>query len=179
MNMSSNNEAHLEHPEATYERTDLSATGVLGFLVGLAITLALIHLVLWGMYRYLDHYQTRSQPRLSPLQNVHPDQPDSRTVQQFPLPRLQPDPVADLNKFRAQQDAILSSYGPSSAQAGAVRIPIERAIDMLAQRGLPTRPEAGGVGQGNPALGPAATRSRAAGAQKPGAQKQTNQAAPQ
>jgi hypothetical protein len=166
MNMSSNN-AHLEHAGSGYEREDLSAAGVLGFLVGLAITLGLIHLVLWGMYRYLDNYQARSAPRLSPLQNVHPDQPDRRAVEQFPLPRLQADPVADMNKFRAQEDAVLSSSGPSVAQSGASRIPIERAMDILAERGLPTRPQAGGASQGNPALGAAATQSKAGGAAQP------------
>jgi hypothetical protein len=165
MNTSSNN-PHLEHPEAGYERQDLSATGVLGFLVGLAITMVLIHLVLWGMYRYLDHYQSATQPALSPLQNVHPDQPDARTVQQFPLPRLQADPVADMNKFRAEEDAVLNSYGPSPAQSGASRIPIERAMDVLAQRGLPTRPPTEGQQPGGSAAGAAAAHPGGAGGQR-------------
>jgi hypothetical protein len=37
----------------------------------------------------------------------------------------------------------LNSYGWVDQQAGIARIPIDRAMALLAQRGLPTRPQAG------------------------------------
>jgi hypothetical protein len=163
MNTHNNNDAHLENPDTGYDRTDLSATGVLGFLVGLALVMLLIHIVLWGMYRYLDHYQANRQPRLSPLQTVHAEGRAHESVERFPLPRLQADPVADLNKYRFQQDYLLGSYGQSSAPGGAVRIPIERAMDLLVQQGLPTRPQAAAPDTGNPALGASAARAAAPG----------------
>ncbi len=148
MNTHSNNEARLENPETGYDRTDLSATGVLGFLVGLAIVMLLIHIVLWGMFRYLDRSQAAGQPPVNPLQTVHPSSSAQQSVEQFPLPRLQADPVAEMNRYRAQQDFLLNSYGQSSAPGGASRIPIERAMDLLVQQGLPTQPSSGAASSG-------------------------------
>ncbi len=39
----------------------------------------------------------------------------------------------------------MHSYGWVDQPAGVVRIPIDRAMELLAQRGLPTRPQAGTV----------------------------------
>src|SRR5207247_7461652 len=52
-------------------------------------------------------------------------------------PRLQVNPQADWQRVRATDEARLSSYGQDAG--GAVRIPIDRAIDLVAQRGLPAR----------------------------------------
>jgi hypothetical protein len=61
-----------------------------------------------------------------------------------PAPRLQPDPRADLLAQRALEDALLETYGWVDKSRGIVRVPIERAIDVLAERGLPARPAAPG-----------------------------------
>jgi hypothetical protein len=50
-----------------------------------------------------------------------------------PTPRLQVDQAGDLSDFRAQEDAALSSYGRQS-NSGAIRVPIERAIEIMAAR---------------------------------------------
>ena len=55
-----------------------------------------------------------------------------------PEPRLQLDAPLDLKRLREQEDAVLNSYGWIDKSSGTVRIPIERAIDLLAQRGLPS-----------------------------------------
>jgi hypothetical protein len=54
----------------------------------------------------------------------------------FPAPRLQYDDVYDLNLFRSSEDAWLSSTGRTAQ--GSIHIPIERAIDLIAQQGLPS-----------------------------------------
>jgi hypothetical protein len=53
----------------------------------------------------------------------------------FAPPRLQTDPVGDLNRLKAQQRAQLTGYGWVDRDRGLVRIPIERAMDMIAARG--------------------------------------------
>jgi hypothetical protein len=58
-----------------------------------------------------------------------------------PEPRLQTNPREDLQKFREQEDTVLTSYGWVDRNAGIVRIPIEEAMKLTVQRGLPTRPE--------------------------------------
>jgi hypothetical protein len=51
----------------------------------------------------------------------------------------------EINDFRLQEEKTLNSYGWVDKQAGVARIPIDRAMELLAQRGLPTRPQAGAV----------------------------------
>ncbi|MCG6928173.1 MAG: hypothetical protein LJF30_23055 [Acidobacteria bacterium] len=55
-----------------------------------------------------------------------------------PLPRLQTLPEVDLAEFRAQEDAILGSYAWVEKDRGVVRIPVEEAMRIVAERGLPT-----------------------------------------
>src|SRR5260370_41758911 len=84
-----------------------------------------------GMSAAVFHYFVRHQPlgpRSSPLENV-------RTLP--PLPPLQVFPVQDLNEYRPAKDANLNSYAWEDRQAGVVRIPVDRAMDLLLQRGLP------------------------------------------
>lgn len=55
----------------------------------------------------------------------------------FPEPRLQIRPGDDLAKLQARDEAELNSYGWIDKPAGVVRIPIERAMQLLVERGLP------------------------------------------
>jgi hypothetical protein len=64
-------------------------------------------------------------------------------TQQFPTPRVQTDDgnqdVADLH---AREDLLLENYTRVDGKPGTVRIPIERAMELVAQRGLPVAPAA-------------------------------------
>jgi hypothetical protein len=59
-------------------------------------------------------------------------------TQSFPTPRLQTDDgnqdVADLHE---REDLLLDNYSWIDRSKGKVRIPIERAMELIAQRGLP------------------------------------------
>ncbi len=128
------------HPETGYDRSDLSARGVVSFLIGLAITLVLIHIVIWGFLRYFSHNQLVSPPPSAAI--VTPANQTGKLgdpTLRFPAPTLQPDPTADMNKFRAAEEEQLNSYGWVDKSAGVMHIPVERAIDIVAQVGLPTR----------------------------------------
>jgi hypothetical protein len=59
-----------------------------------------------------------------------------------PEPRLEANPQKDLLALRRQEDALLNDYGWVDRPKGIVRIPIERAIELTAKRGLPSRPSA-------------------------------------
>jgi hypothetical protein len=139
---------HQEHDEVAYEREDLSPRGIFAFLIGLALVGVLIHFALKGMYGYLDAYQKEHQPPLNPL--VSQTENESRKVSnadiaRFPQPRLETNERLEINAFRLQEEKTLNSYGWIDQKAGIVRIPIDRAMELLAQRGLPTRPQAGAV----------------------------------
>jgi len=55
-----------------------------------------------------------------------------------PAPRLQALPEIELAEFRAQEDAILGSYAWVEKDRGVVRIPVEEAMRLVAERGMPT-----------------------------------------
>jgi len=62
-----------------------------------------------------------------------------------PEPRLQEQPKIELKDLRADEDAILGSYGWIDPNKGIVRIPIDQAIDIVAQKGLPSKPSPAGL----------------------------------
>jgi hypothetical protein len=56
---------------------------------------------------------------------------------EFPEPRLIVTPAVDFEKLRAQEDEELKSYDWIDRKSGIVRIPIDRAMELIVQRGLP------------------------------------------
>jgi hypothetical protein len=132
--------------EMDFEREDLTPKPILIFLGSLAVGCVLVYFILRGMYSYLDSYQNHHQPAQSPL--VQQTTVDTRIVSpgditRFPQPRLEDDERREINDFREQEEQTLNSYGWVDQQAGVVRIPIDRAMQLMAQRGLPTRPQSG------------------------------------
>lgn len=68
----------------------------------------------------------------------------------FPMPRLERDPAANMARLRAAEEASLYQYGWLNRPAGIVRLPIERAMELTASRGVPVgRPHPSG-GLANP-----------------------------
>jgi hypothetical protein len=57
----------------------------------------------------------------------------------FPTPRLEQDERTQLNDIRISEEQKLASYDWVDQKAGTVRIPIDRAMELVAQRGLPVR----------------------------------------
>jgi hypothetical protein len=135
-----------EHEEEGFEHQDLTAHGVYGFLISLAVGGVLVYFVVWGLYHFLDARQRSHQPEQSPL--VKQVETDTRVVSpddvaKFPQPRLERNERVEINDFRLQEEQTLNSYGWVDEKTGVVRIPIERAMQLLAQRGLTTMPKAG------------------------------------
>jgi hypothetical protein len=56
-----------------------------------------------------------------------------------PEPRLQVTPAAELGALRVEEDALLRNYGWIDGETA--RIPIERAMEIISERGLPARKE--------------------------------------
>jgi|SRR5271167_3109133 len=132
-----------------FEREDLSASGVLYFIAGVG-ALGLVGLLLMiGFYKLLDERARKAQPAVSPLATNVPK--DTRNLAEgykdylkdnFPAPRLEIDERTELNDDRLAEEEKLNSYGYVDASHVTVRIPIERAMDLIAQRGLPVRSQA-------------------------------------
>ena len=124
-----------------FEQEDLSSSGVFYFLAGLALLGIVIYLIVFGMYRFLDNYERAHQPPLSPMATP---QADTRTfapenLQAFPQPRLEENERTQLRSFIEDQDRKLATYDWLDKDRGTVRIPIDRAMELIVQRGLPVR----------------------------------------
>ena len=136
------------HAEEGYERQDLSAQSVFAFLISLVVGGVMVYFIVWGLYHFMDARQRARQPQLSPL--VKQVETDTRIVspdeiKKFPAPRLERNERIEIKDFRLKEEQTLNSYGWVDEKAGVVRIPIERAMELVAQRGLPTTPKAGTI----------------------------------
>jgi hypothetical protein len=126
--MNGNNRAG-EQPRRGHETSDanirnLILAGVI--LCGLVIAGLLVS---GGVLHYFVGHQGLGPPA-SPFENVRMLPPE---------PRLQVSAPKDLKQYKAAQEELLNSYGWVDENAGIVRIPIGRAMDILAQKGLPLR----------------------------------------
>lgn len=132
-NLSSKPQGRQRAAGEGYEKRDASAPWVFGIVAFLLISGLIMHFVLAGVMERLE-------------KTPHPtdDWTGARhrggaTTQVKGVPHLQLVPAEDLHKFREQEDAELNTYGWIDRTAGVVRIPIARAMDLLLERGLPTR----------------------------------------
>jgi hypothetical protein len=139
---------------AGYERTDASVTGIAVFMVSLLIFVAVTGLLCYGIGKVINsHMNAEDGPNskwtktadIRQLGNM-PSSPElqnkvSELTQTFPTPRLLTDDgdqdVADLH---AREALLLENYSWVDQSKGKVRIPIERAMELIAQRGLPVAP---------------------------------------
>jgi len=152
MSTNPNDSELLRNPSVDYDRTDLGARGILLFLAGLLVSGIFIELVIWGMFHFLSHSTLFAQGNPSPLVQVQKAMPETvpgsglqNTGQVntavFPEPRLQTDDATDMDKFRQQEQEILSAQ-PFEDSTGTVHIPIQQAMALIVERGLPVRPSA-------------------------------------
>jgi hypothetical protein len=117
---------------AAHEHTDANVWLIVKFLVWLGVAAAVIHVGLALLFNlFVAEREERTPPRY-PLATAE----SSRLP---PEPRLQRFPREDIQNLRRDEDATLNSYGWVDKSAGTVRIPIEEAMKLTLQRGLPSR----------------------------------------
>jgi hypothetical protein len=123
------------NPEVHHEESDVNIRAIFGFGIALTLTIMFVSFVVWGLFRY---FETRESRKVSPEFPLAAQQ-EKRLP---PEPRLQTNPRADLADLRAEEEKALQTYGWVDKNASVVRIPIEEAMKLMVQRGLPTRPQA-------------------------------------
>ncbi len=146
-----------ENRQRGYEASDVSVGRLVAFAAGLVGLVVLGVLGSEVVFRFFVRHQPLGPPA-SPFENV-------RTLP--PSPRLQIHAPLDLKEYLAGEDKILDSYGWVDQKAGIVRIPIDQAMTLLLQKGLPIRGSSPAKGQANTkgaALAPATTRMDGKGA---------------
>jgi hypothetical protein len=141
------NDINHEHAHGSYEREDMTPRNVLYFLLILGVATVFSLFLLRGFFKLLDRFEKASQPAVNPLVVKVPE--DTRHVPRgypqtaFPEPRLEDDERNQLDGILTEEQDRLYTYGWIDQKAGTVHIPIERAMDLLVQSGLPERSQNG------------------------------------
>jgi len=117
-----------------HEKRDISIRGALLLAVGIVAVVPLAMLAMNLLFRFLAAREARLQP--PPISQVPGE---ARPLP--PEPRLQMSPALDYRKIRAGEDEALASYGWIDRSRGKVRIPVARAIELLVEQPLPSRPQ--------------------------------------
>jgi hypothetical protein len=151
-----------DHPG--YETTDINVGGIIVFLAGLAGFVLIFFVFCFGMGKVINdalkkqdgpsdrwHQQAAMEGSRLPdgkLDNLASNpkieqQQLQAMTSQFPQPRLETDDGnQDITDLHAREDLLLDHYTYVNGKPGTIRIPIERAMQLIAERGLPTAPQA-------------------------------------
>ena len=159
-----NNDASGHEPEdrkpeeidisAGYERSDVKISGIVVFLTALAIFVVVTAVLSYGIGKVINAHMTREDgpdskwTRTADVRQLGnlPSSPELQNkiaalTQQFPTPRLQTDDGnQDITDLHLREDLLLDHYTWVDRAQGKVRIPVERAMELLAQSGLPVAP---------------------------------------
>jgi len=142
------NDMHNHEVHGDYEREDFSTATVVGSLIGLIVMCVVSFVIVVGMYRYLEKTQMEHAaanpmvPMKADTRHMTPgknsgDEP--MEIQAFPKPRLQRDDVEEMHDQLYDEEGRLQSYGWVDQDSGEARIPVARAMELIAERGLPVR----------------------------------------
>ena len=151
-----------EHPG--YETQDVSVTGIVTFLAGLSGFVIIFFFFCFAMGKAINYALVKHDGSVdkwhasvtmgaTPRGDKREDLTSNATMEQrqlqqmtqvFPTPRLETDDGnQDLADLHAREDLLLNYYSNSSdLAAGTIRIPIDRAMQLTVQRGLPQAPAA-------------------------------------
>ena len=138
-----------------YEGTDVKVSGIIVFLTALGIFVIVTAVLCVGIGKVINSELAKADGPVTKWN--HPVDPrklgnlaSSPEMQQefaklaktFPSPRLQTDDgYQEIADIHAKEDLLLENYSKIDGTAG-VRIPIERAMELIVQRGLPVAPAA-------------------------------------
>jgi hypothetical protein len=130
LNPSSQPQGQQEPATVGYEKRDASAKGIFAAAGGLFVVLIIAEFIIIWIY---SDFKKSSGPkdRFTGAVRQH--------AVNTSYPQLQLSPQADLKEFRDREEAELNTYGWINRTAGVVRIPIDKAMDLVLQQGLPTR----------------------------------------
>jgi hypothetical protein len=134
-----------------YERRDANVSTLLMFGAGLFVVIVVVFFAMKGVFDFFAISQKLGPPA-SPFEDV-------RVLP--PQPRLQVYPRMDLKTYCEAEQKDLNSYGWVDEHNGVVRIPVERAMDLTLERGLPSRPAAAGSSAKSSAPGETGSRNSA------------------
>ncbi len=124
----------IRNADVRHEPGDVNSAFLTKFGIGMAF---LIIVFLFGLYWLFDYFVQREAGLSAPPSRV--------TAKLPPEPRLQHHAARDMQEMRAAEDEAMQRYGWVDPAKGIVRIPVDRAMEIIAKKGLPVLPRAGTV----------------------------------
>jgi hypothetical protein len=100
---------------------------------GLLLIIAIAIVAMWSLGFGIKDRLVASDP-------PPPLLPEARIEHRPPGPNLQVDPRQQLLDLRADEERLLATYGWVDETQGLARVPIDKAMDLLVEQGLPTPP---------------------------------------
>ncbi|HEY3383657.1 MAG TPA: hypothetical protein VGK32_17980 [Vicinamibacterales bacterium] len=136
-------EANGPAPGAGHETRDVSTRVVVIFATALMVGAVVVFAAIWLLFLYFGSLNDKAYPREYPMAQVGaPRQP--------PAPRLQTKPREEFEQMRADEEQVLHSYGWLDRTAAVVHIPIDEAMRLTLEHGLPVRAQAPADEPGGP-----------------------------
>ncbi|HUA91346.1 MAG TPA: hypothetical protein VL991_02205 [Terracidiphilus sp.] len=141
-----------------YEPSDVKITGILVFLVAMGIFVVVTAVTCYGIGKVFNAYMNKEDgPNSKWTQTVDvrqlgnlPSSPElqnkvAEITRTFPTPRVQlDDGNQDIADLHARENLLLDNYTWIDQSKGTLRIPVERAMEIIARSGLPVAPAAQG-----------------------------------
>jgi len=115
-----------------YDR-EISLRGIVIFGIALALILVASLAAMWVMSGAFKAREVSADPKPSPLAEAN-----ARRLP--PEPRLEPSPPKAYREWRRQEEAMVSGYGWADERARVARIPLDRAMEIVLEKGLPVPP---------------------------------------
>lgn len=143
------NHDHAFHADVDYERSDLGHRGIWLFFSFLAISGIVIFIAIGALYKGFGFAQAKLAPEPNPMAISQKAPPPAEMQNTAPVdmqkftangtqPLLQSNDVADMETFLAEEETLLKA-APWKEENGTVHLPIEHAMQLVAQRNQPAR----------------------------------------
>jgi len=126
------------------EEDGVNYSGIGWFIVVLVGTTLVCQVLVWGLFRVMAWRGDRTEPARASLaapvgtRTTSSGRMVTGAQTEPAVPLLVSEPTV-LKAFRDSEDAELKAYGWENKGAQVVRLPIDRAKDLLIERGLPVR----------------------------------------
>lgn len=114
--------------QSGYEKRDIALPTISIWVIFLLIFIIISAVVSYGAYLFLSPKNLSDPAAVARSSNE---------VEEPPSPQLQAYPKTEMRDFRLLEESSVNEYGKYREAEGRYRIPVERAIELTAERGFP------------------------------------------
>lgn len=153
--------SHIKNPDVTHEASDVNISGILKFVMGLTVLGAVVFMLMWGLFRFLNAQETEKEPPAGPMAMTEeerlPPEPRLQAAKGFGVKREngewvnleKKEPEAEYRVLREQWEQRLNCHSGDESQGPTPTcVPIAEAMKKLLEGdGVPMRASANDSGK--------------------------------